>query len=170
MSKSVAPRGIDYQSADDCASQTRRSYERDLNGFDILCCVLLGSFATLSAFLAMTTFHYRKKAQALKDSQYLGDPASRREGTEKMRQSRCRESRKQKEPGGERQAQQNGQRGKGREKEKRSRQGSSSRQLETMLPEPGYLDLDMMMLDNGGGLYHEQYNEHGVLIERPDIM
>ena len=33
----------------------------------------------------------------------------------------------------------------------------------------GYLDLDMMMLDGGGGLYHEQYDEHGVLIERPDI-
>ena len=58
-----------------------------------------------------------------------------------------------------------------RDNERRRRKSSSIKQqdFQQQQQQQGYLDLDMMMLDGGGGLYHEQYDEHGVLIERPDI-
>ena len=60
-----------------------------------------------------------------------------------------------------------------RDNERRRRKGNSIKhqdfQQQQQQQHQGYLDLDMMMLDGGGGLYHEQYDEHGVLIERPDI-
>ena len=38
---------------------------RYLSHFDVIGCILLGSFATLAIFFATTTFYYRKKARAL---------------------------------------------------------------------------------------------------------
>ena len=43
---------------------------RYLSHFDVIGCILLGSFATLAIFFATTTFYYRKKARTL---QYGGE-------------------------------------------------------------------------------------------------
>ena len=55
------------------------------------------------------------------------------------------------------------------ERDNERRRRKSVKHQDIPQQQQGYLDLDMMMLDGGGGLYHEQYDEHGVLIERPDI-
>ena len=46
-------------------SDTSDTTLRYLSHFDVIGCILLGSFATLAIFFATTTFYYRKKARTL---------------------------------------------------------------------------------------------------------
>ena len=75
--KSVAPRGLDYQQSYNCPDAGREGgglegegglfppSGQSLDGLDMLSWVLLGSCATLSAFLAATTVYYRRKASKI---------------------------------------------------------------------------------------------------------
>jgi hypothetical protein len=132
----------------------------------MISCVLLGSCATLSAFLAATTVYYRRKARALQiDTKPNVMEYDRRE-RERSKEKRVERERKEaswrypQQPGreGERQT------GRGRERERRSRQP------EQPAPVHGYMDLGLVLDTGDGQLYHEQYNEHGVLIERGDCL
>ena len=73
-SKSVAPRGTDFQPGYDCPggggdTGPHQPVKKDLQGLDMISWVLLGSCATISCFLAATTFFYRRKARLLQSGQ-----------------------------------------------------------------------------------------------------
>lgn len=162
MSKSVAPRGIDYPQNYDCQGEGgghNFPSHRYLDGFDMISCVLLGSCATLSVFLAATTVYYRRKARILQQ----GEKGEIQE--QERTRGTCGDRKEKKKELSWKYPQQAVYTDRDRGRDKRRRRSSSRHQEPA--PIHSYLDLDLV--EHGGGMYHEQYDEHGVLIPRPDI-
>ena len=171
MSKSVAPRDTEHPLYN-CPPPGRRDVGHlptsslpHLDAFDMISCVLLGSCATLALFLAGTTFYYRRKVHTLRqEATYLVEEERRRAGRREEKANGRGDVRNGGRGDGKRAGRVEG-RGKkdsgwSYPQQRRGREEGpvASRHLEN-----SYLD---MMLDTGAELYHEQYDEHGVQIDR----
>ena len=149
MSKSVATRGLDYQNID-CKNEEgdQNFLEHSIQrGFDMFQYIMIGAGLTLSIFLFAATFHYKKKYENLKTNERNKSEKNYKKTTNPSHAPT---------------------RGRSRHKDTNGRinnnvaKSSSRKEME---------DLEQLLsgvaLSSGGGdLYHEQYNEHGVKIER----
>ena len=148
LSKSVETRGLDYRE-EECSKGGRgqnyleHSVER---GFDMLRYIMVGVGLTLSLFLSAASCHYKRKYEHLKM---------------KARNKSKYKQKKTKKPCERRierhvQIDSNG-----------VIPNSAARRLARKEMEDLEQLLSRVVLPDGGGdLYHEQYNEHGVKIER----
>ena len=150
MSKSVEPRGLDYQ-REDCNKEQRGQNYMDHSverGFDMLRYVMVGVGLTLSIFLSAASWHYKRKYENLK----------------RKKRSRAKEKGKGKHPNSN--------------KASCEIHGDRHIQEDTNGVIPNIVarrsarkemeDLEELLHGGGGELYHEQYNEHGVKIERQE--
>ena len=150
----MAPRGIEYQQTgyQECRGDPGVPSDRHLDGLDMLSCVLLGSCATISVFLAVTTLHYRKKARRLKY------------GTKQLVEDQEREVKK--ELSWTYPQQQGRDRERDRGKERVSKKRPKRVRKQELVPVHHFMD--MGMLGTEGDLFQDRYDEHGVLIQRRD--
>ena len=148
-SKSVAPRGADTQDYDCHGGDARYGYEpqRDMYLLDILSYIVLGSCITTAMFLSATTFYYRRKYKQLLNREQENDNKSRK--IEKPKNPVWKHPNQ-------------SYRNTNGYKVNTAERASSHRQSANL-----QLDLNHALLSPvGGELYHEQYDEHGVQIER----
>jgi len=148
----VVERGVDAQQQyDPCTDLSRMHYSPRLHyrSLDIAGWVLLGSCISLVIILAGTTWHYRRKAQQVKEAQMVRRPQCAKRSVVKKKKAGKEEA---------------GRFAFHKEATSRSAQrANSSKRIEDM----NFAIENTMLLNGGGGgdLYHEQYNEHGVKIE-----
>jgi len=152
-SKSVAPRGVDSQDFGCIERDQHLGYNltRDLNMLDILSYIVLGSCITTAIFLSATTFYYRRKYKQLLNRE--------QEGTNKSRNTEKPKNQVWKHPN-------HSYRNTNGYKVNTTERATSSSHNHH---HAANLQLELshaLLSPEGGDLYHEQYDEHGVRIER----
>ena len=154
-SKSVAPRGLDYQNIE-CnrgvpgpgAGQGYIEYSI-MRGFDMFQFVMLGSGITVSIFLSAASCYYKRKFEQLKMKKERNNSEKKHQKTKKTRE---------KHPSRE------------KHKHKKVKVGATNNVTKNTSKQ-AVDDLEQMLESvllspTFGDMYHEQYDEHGVRVER----
>ena len=147
MSKSVAPRGADIPQEYDCYGAS--TPPQDLHILDILGYLILGSSVTSALFLSATTLYYRSKYRQLvlqeNTEKHQGKGAVRtQEGTIRTERTPWK-------------------------RPKQSYHNITGYKINGDQRQQARLHLDLqhsLLVGGGGELYEDQYDEHGVRIER----
>ena len=164
MSKSVAPRGADIPQEYDCyGMEGRMGYtsQNNLTMFDIFSYIVLGSSITTAMFLSATTFYYRRKYKQLLNKQIVGTPSQHVE-----------KSVKQPKPVWKHPNQTNQQRNHSANQSYRNTNGykmNTAERARSQQHQPTNLHLDLhhdLLSPVAGEPFEDQYDEHGVKIER----
>jgi len=150
--KVVTTRQVEERSVSDCPFPSyRESYRLDL--LDIASYIILGSSATLAFFLSITTYYYRRKYKRLlsqeKNQKNKYKKIDRKEEYKTSKKSRPAVWR---HPNKSQSSHCNGY--------------PQHHHQDFQVCQEAELSLQMSEL-GGGGLYHEEYDEHGVKIEKP---
>ena len=144
-SKSVAPRGADTQEYD-CYGPYRYGYtpSKDKYLFDILSYIVLGSCITSAIFLSATTFYYRRKYKQLLN---CGSPGQQPEPTIRQQKPVWKHPNQS-------------------FRDTNGYKTSTTDRTSLHRPQPQFHLALHPSLESGGELYEDQYDEHGVRIER----
>ena len=149
-SKSVGPRGLDYNNIDcnrDIEGQDYIEYSIE-RGFDMFKYVIIGAGITLSILLSATTCYYKRKWQHLK---MIEKTKTERKYKKPKKSTHKHPINKYKH--------QDTNAVKTNNMSSKSASKQAMKDLEQLLS-------SVVLSPSGGELYHEQYNEHGVRIEK----